>query len=328
MTVRYGVSVRILRGLVGSTDSVTAFNDWDEVVGIRLTSPTRAFLWTALTGIHLLPTRSGWNSEAFAVNGLGTVVGDASRRPKQVPVEWVAGIVPVRMQVLFPQDSIPGGPHPGCVVRGINREGLMTGFCIDPAAGTWWVAEWKPLGAVRSICGALDCPLAGFGYAINSRGVIAGGPALDYFPLNAFIVIPTNTVDTLTKLSPLGPSSFGGDIAFAINDRSIPAGYGSLPGGLTCHDPVVWLNITMTPLDIGGGNCGQANGIDNRDDIVGTVQAPGDRAFIWDQAHGIQALPGLGGAAETSTAIAINDEGEVLGTVTSSGTKYDVIWTF
>jgi hypothetical protein len=33
----------------------------------------------------------------------------------------------------------------------------------------------------------------------------------------------------------------------------------------------------------------------------------------------------LGGSNETSTAVAINDKNQVLGTITSSGVKYDVI---
>src|SRR5579862_5927626 len=105
MMVRPGVTVRKIVGLVGSSDSVTAINDSDMVVGMRvLGSKSSAFRWTSGTGVQFLQTPTGWHSEAFALNDSGTVVGDVSSAPQQLPARWVNGGGLQEMSLLFPGD--------------------------------------------------------------------------------------------------------------------------------------------------------------------------------------------------------------------------------
>lgn len=331
MMVRPGVSVRILKGLVGATDSVTAFNDSDMVVGMRIQSPTSmAFRWTVATGPHFLPMKAGWNGEAFAVNDSGTVVGDmsgvVSNESWQLPTRWPLASGLQIMNLLTPWDSL-GSMKVQCVDRGINAEGMSAGWCFVPLSFQYYVTTWAPSGAVSDECAAY-CPVAGQGYAISSRQAVAGGPALDYPFLKAFVFVQPSAQDTLPKLTPPA-SSFGADIAFAINARGTTAGSAWVANGTNCSDPVVWLSFFQKPKDIGIQFCGQANGVDDNNVVIGTLLLqPGVQAFIWTASTGTQALPGLGGSNESSQAVAINNRREVLGTITSSGTKYDVIWTF
>src|SRR5262249_51562981 len=154
----------------------------------------------------------------------------------------------------------------------------------------------------------IDCPLQGWSKAINNNNVIAGGPQWNNFA-HAFFILPTSpyaTVDTVTELVP--PSPGPGDRAYAINDKLILAGNAQVTS--ICTDPVAGAKRQGPPLDIGGGNCGSANGIDESQVVIGSVRTQGYQAFIWTTTTGIQALPGLGGTNETSEAAAINNKRE------------------
>lgn len=121
-----------------------------------------------------------------------------------------------------------------------------------------------------------------------------------------------------------GAQSFG----LAIADDSGVAGWSNVPGGGNAIH-AMYIPPEQSPVDLGtfGGSNSQANGINNRGEVVGYAEnGAGERkAFVWSRSGGLRQLPTLGGAqAEAND---INDRGEIVGHAQdSSGAFVACIW--
>lgn len=71
-------------------------------------------------------------------------------------------------------------------------------------------------------------------------------------------------------------------------------------------------------------------GLNNRGEVVGFAYGTATyKAFIWDAEHGIRALPPVPGEeTRSSTALAINDLGEIIGYSGQSGGSHSVGWLY
>ena len=171
----------------------------------------------------------------------------------------------------------------------------------------------------------------GFGAAadINNRGWVADSSTVAGGNVHAFLW--RNGV--LTDLGTLGGlNSFEFEFD-GVNERGQVVGeaetstldpngedYCGFGTGLVCLG-FIWQNRVMTALPTLGGNNGEANGINNRGQIVGQAETPNSdpcspfflqtEAAIW-QDDQVQELPPFPGDS-VGFAIAINDQGQVVG---------------
>jgi probable HAF family extracellular repeat protein len=174
--------------------------------------------------------------------------------------------------------------------------------------------------------------------AVNSRGQVAG-EALNTIPdlytsdFNNFLIGGATQVHAFSWTQSQGMQDLGtlggtDSAAFSINERGQIAGWsytdttpnpvaGNCSGGtmnVPTADPFLWENGKMIDLGSLGGTCGQAWAINNRGQVVGFSDLPGDagdHAFLWDHTGGMQDLGTLGG--NTGGAAAINDAGDIVG---------------
>jgi probable HAF family extracellular repeat protein len=121
--------------------------------------------------------------------------------------------------------------------------------------------------------------------------------------------------------------TYGGDpdgFAIAINDSGQVAGASGVCSTLNTINglylsPVhalLWQNGAVTDLgSLGGAFGNQAHNINNRGQVVGVSDLPGDavfHGFVWTESTGMQDVPPLPGDTY-SAALSINDAGEVGG---------------
>lgn len=172
----------------------------------------------------------------------------------------------------------------------------------------------------------------GFGAAadINNRGWVTDSSTLPGGNVHAFLW----RKGVLTDLGTLGgPNSF--EVAFdGVNERGQVVGeaetstpdpngedYCGFRTGLICLG-FIWQNRLMTGLPTLGGNNGEANGVNNRGQIVGQAETPNldpcspfflqTEAVVWQDGQ-VQELPPFPGDS-VGFASAINDRGQVVGT--------------
>lgn len=95
---------------------------------------------------------------------------------------------------------------------------------------------------------------------------------------------------------------------FAINDADEIVGESKLPGK-AISAAVLWKN--KSAIDMGGCCGGTATGINNHSQVIGNVYDEAGRyhAFQWSEASGMQRI---GSPKTFSSAVAINDSGDVL----------------
>jgi probable HAF family extracellular repeat protein len=182
--------------------------------------------------------------------------------------------------------------------NGINNRGLVTGFSSPPSDSVVHVFLWR-----RSV--------------MTDLGTL-GGP-------NSFTPDQNHLV-----------SEKGAVVGFADTSTPDPNGEDACGDGnnLICL-PFVWQKGVMTALPLLGGNNGQANGINNRGQIVGVSETPNPdscsifflqvEAAIWENGQ-VQELPPFPGDPD-GNALAINDNGEAVGvTGCVTGNTHAVLW--
>jgi probable HAF family extracellular repeat protein len=191
--------------------------------------------------------------------------------------------------------------------------------------------------------------------AVNSAGQVAG-EALNTIPdpytsdFNNFLIGGATQVHAFSWTQSRGMQDLGtlggtDSAAFSINERGQIAGWSftnttpnpvldSCSGGggtmnIPTEDPFLWENGKMIDLGSLGGTCGQAWAMNNRGQVVGFSDLPGDagdHAFLWDHTGGMQDLGTLGG--DTGGAAAINDEGDIVGGDSrSDGSGGSFLWS-
>jgi probable HAF family extracellular repeat protein len=107
--------------------------------------------------------------------------------------------------------------------------------------------------------------------------------------------------------------------ATAVNSNGDVAGYTTLPGGAT--QAFIWTQANgMQAIGVSGtGN--QANGINDSDNVVGSI---GNQAFRWDSVNGTVLLDPL----FHGSALGINDAGTVVGNRQAGGsTDRTLVWS-
>ena len=144
-----------------------------------------------------------------------------------------------------------------------------------------------------------------YGYAINNRALVVGG---------SYLACQCSEHAFLWGSGAIHDLGFPG-VATALNDSGQVA-------GLNSGHPFVWSRQTgLTAFDV----FGQANGINDEGQVVGSMGGPEPHAFLWSDGS-LQDLGTLGG--DLSTAIAINCRGRVVGQASAPDhSRHAFLWT-
>jgi uncharacterized membrane protein len=322
-----GVHAAALPGLDGPTFAVRGINDWAEVVGTVTATggATSAFHWQLTRGLTVLAASGA--TTAAAVNNFGDVAVTVTTDSGPV-----VGIWPWSgpMRALPRLSAFHQGPAgPSCVARGINNARMVVGTCyvpvLDEETPTVWTPDGRPDG-LHPGGGSNGVPVEGFAYALSDAGFVAGGPDESSLSPTAFLFTPSDMLVPLpSELTGMASSSWA---ALAVNDSGWAAGY-SPSSSSPCLRAVAWLRSNaITDL----GTCGAATGITDDAVVVGTATDSAGHplyAFAWTADSGLRRLPGLdaNGANETSTAVAINRDHQIVGSITSQGAQHAIMWT-
>lgn len=219
----------------------------------------------------------------------------------------------------------------------VNARGEIAGGSenglVDPALGVKEIRAvlWEE-GKIRNL-GTFGGNFSAAA-SINSRGQVAGF-ALNAVPepLSMFAVVlggPSAGTQTRAFLWEKGEmqdlGTLGGPDAWGIfvNESGEVAGYSytnSTPNattGFPTTDPFVWKNGRMIDLGTLGGTFGVPSALNNRGQVVGQSNLPGDQPgnfdpFLWDGEKLIDLFTNSTGG-NPFTANAINDAGHVVGT--------------
>jgi probable HAF family extracellular repeat protein len=181
----------------------------------------------------------------------------------------------------------------------VNNAGVVVGAYNPPEARAF---AWTRRAGFVDLEGATAASFS-LANAVNECGQVVG--ELDS---NA---VRWNTFDEIEFLGTLG-----GSIATAgdINDRGDVVGFSQVDAGSGRGTPFLWTEQQgMRPIVECEGSIGVASGINNRREVVGSCDDAGNQpqAFFWSAETGRidLDLPGF----LNSSALAINDQGEVTG---------------
>jgi probable HAF family extracellular repeat protein len=293
----YGVED--LGTLPGDYSSVAmGINAFGDVVGWSAgPNGTRAFLYTNAAGMTALAAPSGRPvTTARAVNGSGTVVGNASTGGSDIghAVRWQAGVA---------RDLGTLGTGEFSDARGVNSTGVTVGTSHTNSGAVLGVHAFRFTDA----SGMVDLtPASDDAHAegINDAGQITGWRNGRAFRL------------TGTTFTDLGVAGFAASFGYAINSSGQVAGH-VISGTGNSEQIFRYTNGTMVVLG-GFGEFNRALGINTAGDIVGYGQ-PVLRlrqGFVYTDANGLQGLNQLIGSTSgwfILGAGGINDSGQIAG---------------
>lgn len=249
-------------------------------------------------------------SEAFDINDLGQVVGQASLGSTNLQAFYwtqTTGMVAI--------GDLAGG-RVESAAYGINNLGQVVGYShtADGDRPFLWTpgASLQNLGflAGRSI----NNPQA---RAINASGVVTGAETQG--GTRAFQWTASTGITDIGSLTPAG--SGRSDQAFDINDA------GQIVGESGANSPFL-RQADGTLLDLGdlGTGAGAAYGINNLGQVVGT-SGSSDHAFIWTSTGGMQEMLASGEGWTNSQANEINDAGIAVGDAIINSRSTAFMWT-
>lgn len=224
--------------------------------------------------------------------------------------------------------TLPGGLSSD--VKAISGNGLIAGQSqigvmdsLNPGFPEFHPALWQngkviDLGTLGGNVGAA--------FDVNNRGQVVGATS-NTVP-DPFSFVGTQIRGFLWQdglMRDLG--TLGGPEAWAlfVNERGQVAGFSytsfnpNPDSGVPTQDPFLWENGTMLDLGTFGGTNGTPNCLNNRGQVVGASNLPGDamfHPFLWDSGV-LTDLGTFGGS--NGTAHWINDAGEVVGTANFPG---------
>jgi probable HAF family extracellular repeat protein len=256
-------------------------------------------------------TDLGIETEAFAINNSGKVVGDKSV-PYRVPVIWNGGVA-TDLGVL---NGMPSG-----IAYSINNSGKAVGH-LSGVPSILRAIMWN--GTVPTDLGSLSGMPATTANGINGRGQVVGFSA-------ASCCVPGHaTLWNRGNITDLGTLP-GGSIsnAYAINDIGQIVGNSNTSSGL--FHATLWKGTTPSDLGSLGGNgsFSIASDINNTGLVVGFSYIGGSaRATLWNiKTNSMTDLGTLPGGA-VSFARGINQRGQIVGGsyTTSAGAQHATIW--
>ncbi len=311
----------------------------------------RAALWQdgLVTDIST-PGLGGKNSEAFAVNKWGQVVGEAETRTADpngedfcgfqalglatagttcVPFLWKKGVM----------NALPtlGGPNGS--ISTVNDEGIAVGYAEnatkDPSCTAPQVLQFRP--AVWAYGQVQELPVfpgdsEGIALGVNNQGVVTGtsgtcapfNPASQVYLTFAHALIWRN--GQMTDLGNLGGAgTFLGNSACAVNSHGQVVGQSDLPGDSTGH-AFIWENGVMNDLGPYPGDAASlALGVGEDGEVVGLSLDPDFnlRAMVWDNGIPVD-LNSISDTSDSGLYLALaeslNSRGEIVGfALTSDG---------
>jgi len=282
-------------GAVAGSSCSPGCSSYDAIV--RLTDGT----------IRRLGTLGGFAAISTAINGRGTVVGQADT------ALFEPNGFAVSLAFVADEDGMRSlGTLPGYVnsqAYGLNDRGDVVGWTYNtnPVTGAT-VPNFRGFlvdrAGVMHDLGTLGGPTA-IARDISNSGRIVGGSRIADGRNRAFLY----DQGTMTELPSLGGVF---DEATGINERAWMVGSAVYPGQPNARRAVLWRNGRIEDLGTLGGATARAWRINERGDVVGQARTGNGQthAFLWRD--GVMSdLGTLGGP--TSVALGLNDAGVVVG---------------
>ncbi|MBL9135192.1 MAG: hypothetical protein JNK85_04960 [Verrucomicrobiales bacterium] len=193
----------------------------------------------------------------------------------------------------------------------LNDAGDIVGFSGDPFPAS------TPTVWTRRGPQALAIPAGyqgGLAFGINNRGLIGGGLLTDDGRLHPFV-----WKDGVPRLLPqVGDPATSEGSCYMVGDRGLIVGSSDLK-------PAVWKNGQVIGLGTFGGERGQANGVNDRDQVVGFSEdgLGGVHGFIWENG----AMTKLTTDEPYTVALSINNRGQIAGAAGAGNLLGDaVLW--
>jgi probable HAF family extracellular repeat protein len=141
---------------------------------------------------------------------------------------------------------------------------------------------------------------------------------------------PVHAGTVLWYTSTSAPSTLGLDYVSAINNAGVAVGsLGNQAAEVSASAPGVGPSLSGIPLNGIPVNSVSsfASGINSAGSVAGSFEDPGgaEHAFVWSPATGLQLLGNLGG--DLSTALAINDAGQIVGQSATASSVQAFMWS-
>ncbi len=295
-----------LPGYYGS--QAQAINATAQVVGSSFGPlvATRAFIWSAATGMRDLGPLAGYTSSSAAgINSTAQVAGyssNASGYPRAVLWSVIGAVRDL--------GTLPG--HIGSFAAAINDLGEVLGTSF-PATGASHAFLWTDAGGMQDLG-----PGTGYGIALNSALAVGADNS------SPFRWSPQQGIQTMPILS---GDNFG--VASGINNAGVSAGtsaYDEYYGPYIPH-AVLWTAarelVNLSVLPGFNTNDSEAYAINDVGQVAGRS---GLHAFVWSQAVGFRDL-GVLPERDHSTARGINGAGQIVGSSWRSGSGLAVVRT-
>ena len=245
--------------------------------GLTHGSGTRAFVWSAHTGMHDLGTFQGGDySEAFGVNDAGAVVGNSNTRETMWAFVWNAR---EGMRELNP---LPGDSASRAFA--INNSGQTVGY--SSGKGGVRAVVWSAKLEARSL-GTLPGGNYSEAFAINDAGQVVG-MSNSSSGTRPFLWTSRDGMIDLGILQ-------GSESCKAVGINSAGQVVGSCTLG-SASRPFLWSKEGgMQSLgSLGGTAYAEALAINDSGQVVGASETSlGARAFLWTKAGGMQDLNSL-----------------------------------
>jgi uncharacterized membrane protein len=220
-------------------------------------------------------------------------------------------------------DPTPGTPEKAAATWGsaLNNRGEVLGeFGLDEPQGYLWSAA-QGLVLLDDLFGS---PEPAYGREIDDEGRIVGLFGQIDFVTIVFAYVGTTGGD-FEPLSPHIPQQSSAALDIDGEGRIVGMLHADSFGGPRA---VIWDGAEVINLGTLGANNSVATGINNAGVVIGQSQFVGfgpTRGFRWTEAGGMEALD-LPPDMTISDANDINDEGHIVGRVSSLGAAFAAIW--